>query len=220
MLRRPLQSRRPCILRLCRLASTQIHLPNPKKNPVPKKDPNARANAVRALANSLVIHRLTGGAIKPSSKKSSLETTIHVTDPETKQRVTLDLRTVKPFTPEFALLPLQYRTLVERWDLLETIRSRQKTAYEMDSIEEDDDGAREPDRERVKKYLSEFLKNRRYTTDKPPSDRKISQYIELAKEKALREERKLASNRIIQVSSEDGLSFEEQWRRRQTYGTI
>jgi len=90
----------------------------------------------------------------------------------------------------------------------------------MDSTEGDDDGTREPDSERVRKYLSEFIKNRRYTTDKPPSDRKISQYIEIAKQKALQEERKLISNRIIQVSSEDGLSFEEQWRRREVYGTI
>jgi len=208
MLRRPLQSRRPCVVRLGRLASTY------SRNPHPRQD------AVRALANSLVKHGLTGGEIKASSKESSQQTILQFIDPQTKQNVTIDLLTVKPFTPEFALLPLQYRTFVERRHLLETIRDRQKTASDMDSTEGDGGGTREPDSERVKKYLSEFIKNRRYTTDKPPSDRKISQYIEIAKQKALQEERKLASNRTIQVSSEDGLSFEEQWRRREVYGTI
>jgi hypothetical protein len=207
MLRRPFQSRPPCILSLGRLASTY------------SRTPTSRQNAVRALANSLVIHGLTGGA--NSSTPPLKQRTIQVIDPQTKQEVAIDLHKVTPFTPEFALLPLQYRTAVEHRHLLETLRNRQKTAYDVPSAEDDAEEVREPDSELVKKYISGFLKRRRYTTDKPPSDKKISRYIEVAKRKAKEEEkRKRTSARTVQEISNNDLSFEEQWRRRQIYGTI
>lgn len=206
MLRRPFQSRPPCILRVGRLASTY------------SRNPNSRQNAVRALANSLVLHGLTGGT--KSSKDGLEQRTIQVIDPQTKQEVTIDLQTVQPFTPEFALLPLQYRTLVERRNLLETLRIRQKTVYDAEEVEPAGKDEMEPDNELVKKYVSEFIKRRRYTSDKSPSDRKISRYIEAAKQKALKEQRNRTSSRMVEDTPDDTLSFEEQWRRRQIYGIV
>jgi len=204
MLRRPFQSRPPCIRGVGRQASS--HARNQK----------FRVTAVQALAHSLVVHGLTGGA--KSAQNLLDRKTIQIIDPRTRQEVTIDLQTVQPFTPEFALLPLRYRTAVERRHLLATLRERQKTAYEVESPEENDNDKLKPDDELVKKYISEFLKRRRATTDTPPSDSKINQYIEAAKEKALKEGRERISTRKAQDPSEDEISFEEQWNRRQTYG--
>jgi hypothetical protein len=190
------------MLRVGRLASTQ------------SDRPVSRQNAVRALAKSLVIHGLTGGA--KSSQNLLEQKTIQVIDPQTRQEVTVDLRKVQPFTHEFSLLPLPYRTLVERRQLLATLRERQATVHDIESTEDHDS---DPNNALVRKFIQESLERRRQNTDKPPSDWKIDRYIATANEKAIKEARERNSSRTSQEGSNDNLSFEQQWNRRQIYRT-
>ena len=193
MLRRQFLSQQPpCILILRRQASVHSKSRNPSI----------------ALSSSLKAHGLT----PPSQWDAKTNgNTIQVIDPQTKKEITIDLDTVQPFTPEFALLPLQYRTIVEQRHLFNILRERQSTSNEFPVTAEEKEQL-EPDPDLVKKYVAQAIENRRRKTDVPPSESRIKQYIEKAKAKALKNEKK-------PTSSDSTLSFEEQWRRREDYGT-
>src|SRR5271154_2483226 len=111
MLRRSTLSRHPNRLNHRRYASTTNYPFSPLRD------------HKTALSSSI---KFEGFDVPKRIKKSPK---IEVIDPSTKKPVSIDLNKVKPFTPQFALLPLQYRTEVERRHLLETLRRRQETAY-------------------------------------------------------------------------------------------
>jgi hypothetical protein len=143
---------------------------------------------------------------------------VKVIDPATKKPVIVDLNTVEPFTAQYGLLPLPFRTIVERRHLFETLRERQNTAYDVDSTAEDEERIIEPDPEVIKKYVSQFIRNRQMKMEEPPDENKMKQYIELATKKAIEKEKRRLSL-LAQRPPDPALSFEEQWHRRQLYGT-
>ena len=191
MRRLPILSQPPSILNLRRLASSFGS---------PTRDPSTSLSAV---LQSEGLQARNGNTPK----------TINVIDPTTRQQVTIDLRKVKPFTQEFALLPLQYRTQIERKHLFDTLRSRQQTSNQVLSGDEED-GKVKADPAVVKKLVMGYVRNRRYKTDDTPSKERVQMYIDMATKRALKMERK----KRLQRSSAPTLSFEEQWFRRDTYG--
>jgi len=201
MLRQPFLSQRPCILHLRRLASTFSQSTSPI-NP---------AGALSSVLSAGDKNAGTSGTL-PQAK------TVRVIDPETKEEITVNLDTVEPFTHEFGLLPSRFRTQVEQRHLFKTLRERQNTAYEVEVKEGDAKEPIEPDSELVEKYITEFIQNRKQHTDEPPSDEKIYHYIESAKRKAIKEEKKRLMTATAAKSSDQSLSFQEQWHRRQEYG--
>lgn len=199
MLRRSPLRQPLCVLRIRRLASTASF-------------PSLSRNPSTALATSLK----TNGLQNPNSQNNP--ETIQVINPETKETLTVNLRTVKPFTPEFALLPLQFRTQVERRHLLETLRERQQTAFNV----MEDDGEKssiEPNPEEVKKYIDQYLRSRRQKTGIPPDEKQAALYYQLARKKAIKKGIKRLQEASTAGRNDPPLSFEEQWRRRQEYGT-
>jgi hypothetical protein len=85
-------------------------------------------------------------------------------------------------------------------------------------LEEDEERVIVPDTAVVKKYLDQFIRNRRMKMDEPPSTRKIRLYIRQAKNKAIKKKKRELSARSPRPA-EPALSFEEQWHRRELYGT-
>ena len=73
-----------------------------------------------------------------------------------------------------------------------------------------------PDPKVVMKYITQFLERRRRKTDNPPNTYRINKYIKLATKKA-RAEMSVKNRRR---EGHPNLTFEEQWHRRQDYGTI
>src|SRR5579862_526027 len=199
MLRRPLCSRPFHIHKLRRLASTFSQSPSP-------------TNPGAALPSNLPA---SGQKANSSTKKGNV---VQVIDPETKKEVTVNLETVEPFTHEFGLLPLRYRTYVEQRHLFKTLRERQNTVYDLEIKETEKKEEIEPDSGLVERYITEFIQNRKRKTDEPPSNEKIKRYIELAKEKAMRKERKKLTG-ASKKREDQALSFKDQWERRQIFGS-
>lgn len=209
MLRRPFLPRRPpCIPHLRRLGTS-----------FPYPDVTARHHPSTALSISIAEHGLRpsheNDAVSSNGTKASRR--VRVIDPKTGKEVSIDLNNLEPFTHLYGLLPLRYRTFVERRHLFETLRKRQNTEYEVKTTEEDEETVIVPDPALVKKYVQQFIRNRRMKMDEPPDEKKIKQYIELAKTKAIEKKKKQLSDRNRQPA-EPALSFEEQWHRRELYG--
>lgn len=196
-MRRPIPSRPPSIFNPHRLASTFGSPPrDPLRNP---------STSLSALLQTQGLQY----------KGSESPKTINVIDPTTRQNVTIDLKKVKPFTQEFALLPLQYRTEIEKKYLFETLKQRQQTSYQVLSGDEDD-GKVKVDPKVVERLVMGYVRNRRYKTDEPPSKAKIQLYIDMATKRAKKMENKKRQQRSVAPT----LSFEEQWFRRDAYGMI
>jgi hypothetical protein len=207
MLRRPCLSRPPSILNLRRLAYTSSY--RPLRHP---STALAASLDAQGLSFNLAKNAKDANASKPKP--------IKVTDPQTKREITVDLNTVQPFTPEFALLPLEHRTLVERRHLSETLKKRLASVYDDGPRNKEEKTEIKPDSKIVDQYLSKFIRNRRAKIDEIPSEEKIQQLIDIARRKAIKKEKRRL-NAIKGVTTvEDTLSFEEQWRRRQAYGRI
>ena len=135
------------------------------------------------------------------------------------KQVTIDLENVEPFSKSFALLPRSYRIEVERRRLVKTLRERQSAAYDVVRAEQDD-GSIQPDPQVVEEYLDKFLKDRRTKTDIAPSAARTEVYLRLAKEKALEIEQRRVRFGQAEAHAASELSFEAQWRRRETYGNF
>jgi len=225
MLRRPLLSRPPSILNLHRLASTYTR---PSRNP---STALSQALQSRGLVDPFKIipvkkerwqleeewrlkaEREARGEPEPEKPDPF---TITVIDPTTKEKIEVDLTKVKPFTPTYALLPLQYRTDVELRHIFDLLRERQRVEHQIKSTKDDKREKLVPDLEVVMKYITRFLENRRRKTDRPPNDYRINKYIKLATKKARAE----MSVKNRKRGGYTNLTFEEQWHRRQDYGTI
>lgn len=225
MLRRPLLSRPPCILNLHRLASTYTP---------PSRSPStalSQALQSRGLVDPFKIipvkkerwqleeewklkaEREARGEPEPEVPDPF---TIKVIDPATQEEIEIDLRKVEPFTPTYALLPLQYRTDVEIRHIFDLLRDRQRVEHEIKLTKDDKREKLVPDPGAVMKYVIQILERRRRKTDKPPNDDRINKYIKLATKKA-RSEMSVKNRRRV---GHPNLTFEEQWYRRQDYGTI
>src|SRR5579871_4416320 len=120
MLRLRRLSQPQCPFNLSRNASS-LASSNPFRNP-------STAFSASLRERGLSLSREAKTKTNPDgTAKSNLHEFIH---PDTKQAVTVDLDQIEPFTPEFALLPLKYRTEVEHKYLLKVLRERQKSTYE------------------------------------------------------------------------------------------
>jgi hypothetical protein len=210
MLRRPFLPRRPpCISNLRRLATLY---------PYPQASP--RQHPSTALSISIAENGLRPPGEKearsPDDKRPPQR--VKVIDPATNEPVTIDLNTVEPFTARYGLLPLPFRIIVERRHLFKTLRERQNTAYDVDSPEEDETRVIKPDPEVIKKYVLQFIRNRQMKMEEPPSKEKIQYFIRVATKKALSKEKNRLSLQA-ERPLDPALSFEEQWHRRQSYGT-
>ena len=206
MLRRPCVSRSPGILNLRRLASTY-----PPRSPL--KSLTASLNA-QSLAN-------TDAKKSKEIKKSGKQNEIYVLHPQSRKRIAIDITRVQPFSAEFALLPPEFRTLVEGRHVRNIIRQRLANEYKEEGAREQEERKPvEADPNVVKEYIAKFIRNRRVKTDEPPSPQKIAQLTQLAKRLAYQKEK----SRLRVVSKrkrvrEQKLTFEQQWFRRQAYGT-
>jgi hypothetical protein len=129
----------------------------------------------------------------------------------------VDLDTVEPFTDEYRLLPLRFRTYVDQQHLSRQVRIRQNTYYRDVVKEVDPTEDLEPDETLVEEYVTEFMRNRKLKGDGPPSVERFEQYVELAKKKAIKKEKARLSGRL-RKRDDNNLTFEEQWRRRDQYG--
>jgi hypothetical protein len=182
------------------------------RRPVHPRPPSSFLLAVRALA--------TVSPSLPSPANNGPESTIiTVMNLRTRQPVTLDLDKIKPFTPEFAMLPARYRPYVERKHLRDTIIQRQKQEMEIVSKEDKREEQVLPNQKLVDKYLNELLRRRKAVTDKPPSAKVIEQYLVLATRKAVKQQKRKLTEKS-QSSPSQSLSFEQQWHRRQRYGRM
>lgn len=209
------------MLRLRRLLQLQLHInlsrkasslvsSNPHRNP-------STAFSIYLRERGLSLSKEAKTKKNPDgTDKSNLYEFVH---PDNKRTVILDLDQVEPFTPEFALLPLKFRIRVEHKYLFKVLQERQKSTYEglLPPERGDDDSSRkEPDTELVKKCLDEYIRKRRHKTDVPPSQPTLNRYLNLARAKVLKDERKLEQD-IKVVSAQPKLSWGEQWHRRGEY---
>lgn len=225
MLRWPLLSRPPYILSLRRLASTYT--------PASRNPSTALSQALlsRGLVDPFKIvpvkkerwqleeewrlkaEREARGEPEPEVPDPF---TITVIDPTTKEEIEIDVTKVKPFSPTYALLPIQYRTDVELRHIFDLLRDRQRIEHEIKLTKDDKREKPAPNPKVVMKYVTQFLERRRRKTDKPPNDYRINKYIKLATKKARAEMSVKNTRRGVHLN----LTFEEQWHRRQDYGTI
>jgi hypothetical protein len=206
MLRRQCLRRTPYILNLRRLAS---RLPLRRS-----RDP---FTALEAALNDNSAE--STNEEKPQAPPP-LRKPVKLIDPVTRKEITIDLSTVEVFSEDFAKLPLQYRSVVERGHLRQILRKRLSNEYRLASESAAEHIQPKPSRDDIKGYMIRFMRNRRTKTDEPPSEQKIQQLLKLAKQKALKKAVRREHTRRTRKIVEPVLSFEEQWRRRQEYGTL
>jgi len=204
MRRQPIVRCAPCILSLRRSVSN-LHRYSPS------------ANLAASFAARIVGAKQAQNAAS-SPHALANQKTVEVYDPSSGEEVTVNLNTVEPFSPTFALLPMHYRIEVERRHLLKTLRERQSAAYEVVQVEEDD-GSVQPDPVLVKQYVNRFLRNRRAKTDVAPHPTQIAKYLQMAKDRAIEVEKKRTKHDQAEAPTAPELSFEAQWKRRERYGT-
>ena len=196
MQRRTFLCCRPCLLNLRRHAS------------------RLQSRPTAALASALVSHNLQQESNR-SKKKSKTAKTIDVVNPTTAETFSLNLNRVKPFTEEYALLPLQHRQYVERRHLLSTLRSRTKQEYDVPI--DKDDPLYKPEDALVQKFIKEEYELRGLKQDDPITFSQQRSIEEIASERAQEvEEAELKQRKLAALAHP--LSFEEQWRRRDSYG--
>lgn len=204
MLRRPLLSGPLRTYALRRLAST-----------------TSQSSSSSSLFNSSPPLPSNNASSQPKNTNASARknTIVEVIDPATQQTLTLDLDKVEPFSDEFRLLLQRHRNYVEQKHLYKTLRERQDTAHTAELKKSDLTEMFEPDEELVQFYVTELLRNRKLKTEEPPSEEELRKLIKMARQKAIKAERKRVSS-ASQKMEDNTLSFEEQWRRRQAYGIL
>jgi hypothetical protein len=197
MQRRTFLCCRPCLLNLRRHAS------------------RLQSRPTAALASALLSHNLQQESNTKKKKNRATPKTIDVVNPTTAETFTLNLNRIKPFTEEFALLPLNQRQYVERRHLLSTLRSRTKQEYNV-PIDKDDKLYR-PEESLVDKFIKEEFEIRGLKEDDPITFSQQRSIEEIATERAKEvEEEELKRRKLAALAHP--LTFEEQWRRRDSYG--
>ena len=201
MQRRTFLCCRPCLLNLRRHASTNQYRPT------------------TALTAALLNHNSKLESQKKSNKKTKnrgLNPKIDVLNPTTGETLTLDLNRVKMFSEEYALLPLQHRQHVERKQLRVTLRERTKQEYNVPI--DKDDPLYKPEESLVDKFIKEEFEIRGLKEDHPITFSQQKSIEEIAKERAKEvEEEELKRRKLAALARP--LTFEEQWKRRDSYGT-
>jgi ribosomal protein S2 len=139
-----------------------------------------------------------------------------VTHPGSKQAVVLDLLNVKPFSPEYGLLPPGHREYVERRELVKVLMERQRKEMQRGLEVEFNAEQFEPDEKLVNKFIGEILVKRRKYTDRPPSDEWIRQVVQKAKERAVKVQRV----NLYKTTNTLPLSFLQQYRRKEEWGSL
>jgi hypothetical protein len=190
---------RPCLVNLRRHASTNQYRPT------------------TALASALLSHNSQLESQEKKKKKNrASKTTIDVVNPTTAETFTIDLNRVKPLTEEYALLPRQHRQYVEKRHLRTTLRQRTKQEYDVPI--DKDDPLYKPEESLADKFIKEEFQIRGLKEDDPITFSQQQSIQEIANERAKEVEEEELNRRKLAALARP-LTFEEQWKRRDSYGT-
>jgi hypothetical protein len=205
MLRRSPLPRRPCFLNPCRRTSNN--------SPPPKRD--VRTALLASLLERGFTLQMPLQSIKVDRKSGKQLVSVVNNSGDVD---TFDLRDVGVFSERFQLLPLDLRTYIEKRDLLATMRKRLKAEYEVDRTPIPPAPKPEVPVKDIKKQIRKLILQWKMQRDEMPTKEQFSGLVKQAQIKAKNEFKK-ARERKARGDDLEPLTWEQQWRRRDVFGT-